>query len=76
MEDEVHLKEGGVATDTRESIEGNSAMLITAMDTKVKESDPFAGVEEDKDELEENKLVLEDCKSINVLMCYSNINRS
>ena len=29
--------------------------------TELEESDPFAAVEEDEDELEENKLVLEDC---------------
>ena len=33
----------------------------TAMDTKLEESDPFIDVEEDEDELEENKLVPEDC---------------
>ena len=34
------------------------AILDTA---KLEESDPFADVEEDEDELEENELVLEDC---------------
>jgi len=38
-----------------------TAMLATATDTDLEESDPFADVEEDKNELEENKLVLEDC---------------
>ena len=33
----------------------------TAMDTELEESDPFIDVEEDEDELEENKLVPEDC---------------
>ena len=28
---------------------------------EAEESDPFADIEEDKDELEENKLVLDDC---------------
>ena len=58
MEDEeIHcLKEGGVAADAGESIRRD-----TATDTELKESDPFADVEEDKDVLEENKLVLEDC---------------
>ena len=36
-------------------------MLATAKDSELKESDPFADVEEDEDELEENKLVLEEC---------------
>ena len=54
----------------------NPRKLCHATDTKVKESDPFADVEEDKDGLEENELVLEDCYSVNVLTCYSNINRS
>ena len=31
------------------------------MDTEFEESDPFADVEEDEDELEENKFVPEDC---------------
>jgi len=31
------------------------------MDTELEESYPFTDVEEDEDELEENKLVLEDC---------------
>jgi len=35
--------------------------LATAMDIELKESDPFTDVEEDKDELEENELILEDC---------------
>ena len=63
MEDEeIHcLREGGVAADTRESIRRGTAMLATTTDTKLKESDPFTDVEEDKDKLEENELVLEDC---------------
>ena len=36
-------------------------MLATATDTELEESDPFADVEKDKYELEENKLVLEEC---------------
>ena len=60
--EEIHcLKEGGVAADTRESIRRATATLATSTDTKLKESDPFADVEEDKDELEESDLVLEDC---------------
>ena len=39
-------------------------MLVTSTDTELKESDPFTDVEEYEDELEENKLVLEDCQSI------------
>ena len=47
-----------------ESIQRDTTMLATAMDSKLKESDPFTDVDNDEDELEENKLVLEDCKSI------------
>ena len=36
-------------------------MLATAMDSKLEETDPFTDVEEDKNELEVNELVLEDC---------------
>ena len=36
-------------------------MLATATDSELKESDPFADVEEDEDELEDNAIVLEDC---------------
>ena len=57
-DEEIHcLKEGGVAADARESIRRDTATFATATDTKLEESD----VEEDKDELEENELVLEDC---------------
>ena len=60
MEDkEIHcLKKGGVATDAREAIRRETATLDTVT---LKESDPFTDVEEDEDELDENKLVLEDC---------------
>ena len=68
MEDEeIHcLKEGGAAADNRESIQRDIAVLTTATDTELEESDPFADVE---DELEENKLVLEDCYSI--ILCFN-----
>ena len=63
MEDgEIHcLKEGGVAADARESIRTDTATLATVTDTELEESDPFADVEENEDELEENELVLEHC---------------
>ena len=58
---EIHcLKEGGVAADARKTIESEPAALATATDL-LEESDPFADVEEDEEELEENELVLEDC---------------
>jgi len=38
-----------------------TAMLAAVTDTKLRESDPFADVEDGKDELEENKLVLKVC---------------
>jgi len=63
MEDkEIHcLKRGGVAADTRESIQRDTTTLTTATDTELEESDPFADVEEDKDELEENEFVHYTC---------------
>ena len=63
MEDkEIHwLKRGGVAADTRESIQRDTTTLATATDTELEESDPFADVEEDKDELEENEFVQYTC---------------
>ena len=53
------LKEGGVAADARKTIERDAVALATATDS-LAESDPFADVEEDEEELE-NELVLEDC---------------
>ena len=60
-DEEIHcLKEGGVAADARESIQGDTAMLATATATELRNQlGPF--VEEDEDELEEKELVLEDC---------------
>jgi len=46
--------------DARESIQRDTTTLATVMDTELEESDPFADVEEDEDELE-NELVLADC---------------
>jgi len=41
-EDEIHcLQEGRVAADVRESIQRDTATLITAMDTELEELDPF-----------------------------------
>ena len=63
MEDEeIHcLKEGGVAAGAREAIRRDTATLATATDTELEESDSFTDVGEDKDELEENEHVLQDC---------------
>ena len=47
-----------MAADARESIRRDIATLATATDTELKESDPFADVEEDEDELEENELAM------------------
>ena len=44
------------STDTRDTI-----TPATATDIELDESDTFADVEEDEDELGENELVLEDC---------------
>ena len=61
MEDEeTHcLKEGGVCADARDWVNlKRHCHTCPAMDTELKESDPFADVEEDEDELEENKLAM------------------
>jgi len=48
-DEEIHcLKEDGVAADTRESIQRDTATLATATDTELEELDPFTDVEEDK----------------------------
>ena len=48
--EEIHwLKEGGVAADAREAICRETAMLDP---TELEESDPFADVEEDEEELQ------------------------
>ena len=58
-DDEIHcLKEGEVAVDAKETIHTETATLDAAYEAE--ESDPFADIEEDKDELE-NELVLDDC---------------
>ena len=58
-EEDIHcLKEG--CSECR-CLAVNPATLATVMDTELEESDPFADVEEDEDELEENELVLADC---------------
>ena len=43
----------------RETIRTETATLDTAYEAE--QSDPFADIEEDEDELEENELVLDDC---------------
>jgi len=49
-DEETHcLKEGGVGADAGESIQRDTAMLATATDTKLEESDPFTDVEKDVD---------------------------
>ena len=48
-------------TPGRQSKETLPHTLATATDTELEKSDPFADVEEDKDELEENEPVLQDC---------------
>ena len=56
-DDEIHCLK--VAADARETIRTETATLDTA--DEAEESDPFADIEGDEDELEENKLVLDDC---------------
>ena len=50
-----------MVADARESIRIDTTTLTIATDSELKESDPFADVEEHKDELEGNETVLEDC---------------
>ena len=50
-----------MTADARESIRRDTTTLATVTDSELEKSDPFADVEEDEDELEENELVLEDC---------------
>ena len=58
---EIHcLKPGGVAADTRETINTETANLLAGVSEDDGE-DPFTGLEEDDDELEENETVLDDC---------------
>ena len=56
-DEEIHC----LQTPGRQSKGTLPCTLATATDTELEESDPFTDVEEDEDELEENKLVLEDC---------------
>ena len=58
---EIHcLKPGGVAADARRAINMETANLLASVSGDDDE-DPFAGLEEDEDELEENETVLDDC---------------
>jgi len=60
-----------VAADARESIRRDTDTLATVTGTELKESVPCTDVEEDEDELEGNKLVLEDCYSIILCLLQS-----
>ena len=64
-DDEIHcLKEGGVAADARETVKRETAtltLLPLAALPEADDLDPFADIEEDEEELEENEVVLEDC---------------
>ena len=58
---EIHcLKPGRVAVEAREAITTETATLFSSIQDR-DEEDPLADLEEDKDELEENETVLEDC---------------
>jgi len=58
---EIHcLKPGGVAADARGAINTETANLLAGV-SEDDDEDPFAGLEEDEDELEENETVLDDC---------------
>ena len=55
------------------TIRERQLFLLSLLDTvEVGESDPFADVEEDENELEENKVVLEDCYIVAVTRVTSN----
>ena len=65
------LRENGVVADSRESIRSNTTTLATAsIAAPTSDIHPFADIEveqgkldEDEEELEENKVVLKDCLS-------------
>ena len=48
-----------MAADAREVVRRDTASLDTTTDTE--DLDPFADLEEDEDELEQNEVVLDDC---------------
>ena len=50
----------GVAADARGAINTETANLLAGV-SEDDDDDPFAGLEEDEDELEENETVLDDC---------------
>ena len=50
----------GVAADARGAINTETANLLAGV-SEDNDDDPFAGLEEDEDELEENETVLDDC---------------
>ena len=56
---EIHCLKLGVAADAREVVRRDTASLDTTTDTE--DLDPFADLEEDEDELEQNEVVLGDC---------------
>ena len=49
-----------MAADARGAINTETANLLAGV-SEDDDDDPFAGLEEDKDELEENETVLDDC---------------
>jgi len=58
---EIHcLKPGGVAADAHGAINTETANLLAGV-LEDDDEDPFVGLEEDEDELEENETVLDDC---------------
>ena len=60
-DDEIHcLKDGGVATAARATVTAVTARHLSGADDEGNR-DPFAELEEDDDELDENQTVLEDC---------------
>ncbi len=60
---EIHcMKENEVAFDAREGIKkGTEALLQPQIVDNDEEGDPFADLEEDDTELENNEVVLDDC---------------
>ena len=63
-DDEIHcLKEGGVADDAGETVKGDTATLYLSASTASLEADdvdPFAD-NDIEEELEKNKVILDDC---------------
>ena len=53
------LKQGGVAADAASEISGLTAEMIAGTGIGISDTDPFAGLEEDEDQTEQNQLLVD-----------------